>query len=155
VAPHLPNPERRVSEARSRHPYERPFLITVGIDIGAAGISRFQSRPPGTNGTVADVGRFTGHTIRVVGTPEQIADRLMQWRAAGIGGINVMNATIPGSYVEFIDYVMPVLQDRRLAQREYAKGSIRRKLTGADYLPDRHPAAAYRGAFAPTPLPDQ
>jgi hypothetical protein len=23
------------------------------------------------------------------------------------------------------------------------------------YLPDRHPAAAYRGAFAPTPLPDQ
>jgi long-chain alkane monooxygenase len=80
---------------------------------------------------VADVGRFTGHTIRIVGTPEQIADRLMQWRAAGIGGINVMNATIPGSYVEFIDYVMPVLQDRRLAQREYAKGSIRRKLTGA------------------------
>ena len=63
-------------------------------------------------------------------------------------GINVVNATIPGSYVEFIDHVIPVLQQRGLAQSEYAPGTARAKLFGSDLLNHRHPAAKYRGAFA-------
>lgn len=85
---------------------------------------------------------------RVVGTPESIADRLEQWRDAGVDGINVINSTIPGSYLEFIEHLMPVLRQRGLAQREYGQGTVRAKLTGRDRLPASHPAARYRGAFS-------
>lgn len=84
---------------------------------------------------------------RIVGTPEQIADRLAEWQGAGVDGINVMNWMLPGSFEEFVDEVMPVLQERDLAQREYTEGTLRRKLFGHDQLPDGHPGRAYRGAF--------
>lgn len=87
----------------------------------------------------------------VVGTPEQIADSLELWQAAGVDGINVINWVIPGSFEEFADKVLPVLRERGLAQSEYADGTLRKKLFGVDRLSDRHPAAAYRGAFAEGP----
>ena len=108
---------------------------------------------PDREPTVRDLAELRGRSGRVVGTPEQIADRLAQWRDAGVGGINVINATIPGTYIEFAEHVLPVLRERGLAQSEYAPGTSRRKLTGRDRLPDSHPAAAYRGAFADVAAP--
>lgn len=100
--------------------------------------------------TLRDVAYYTANNNRLVGTPEQIADQLAQWQAAGIDGINLVNAEIPGSYEEFVDHVIPVLQQRGLARREYVEGTLRQKLFGAgDRLPHRHPAARYRGAFTP------
>ena len=65
-------------------------------------------------------------------------------------GINLVNAEIPGSYEEFVDHVVPVLQRRGLAQREYRPGTLRHKIFGqGDRLPERHPAVRYRTAFAP------
>jgi long-chain alkane monooxygenase len=96
--------------------------------------------------TVADAASLLSGR-RVIGTPEQIADELELWQQAGVDGINMFNWQIPGSYVEFIDHVMPVLQKRGLAQSEYTPGPLREKLFGAPRLNDRHPAARYRGAF--------
>jgi long-chain alkane monooxygenase len=107
-----------------------------------------QESTPGRVPTVEDLGRLQGRSSRIVGTPGSIADRLAQWRDAGVDGINVVNATIPGSYDIFIDHVMPVLQARGLAQREYATGTLRKKLFGSDRVSDAHPAARYRGAFS-------
>jgi long-chain alkane monooxygenase len=92
--------------------------------------------------------QLTSRRTRVTGTPEQIADRLAEFRAAGVDGINMFNSTIPGSYSEFIEHVMPVLRERGLAQSEYAPGTLRRKWFGSDRLNERHPATRYRGAFA-------
>jgi FMN-dependent oxidoreductase (nitrilotriacetate monooxygenase family) len=100
---------------------------------------------------VADIAYLQAHNSRVVGTPEQIADQLAIWQAAGVDGINVINWVIPGSFEEFADKVMPVLRARGLAQSEYAAGPLRQKLFGAALLNDRHPAARYRGAFASGP----
>ena len=88
--------------------------------------------------------------LRVVGTPEQIADELQEWADAGVDGINLMYHTTPGSFVDFVDGVTPVLQERGLQQREYAPGTLREKLTGGGArLPERHPGAGYRrGAVA-------
>jgi FMN-dependent oxidoreductase, nitrilotriacetate monooxygenase family len=87
--------------------------------------------------------------LRVVGTPEQIADELEQWRDAGLAGINISLPTRPGSLLDFADQVIPVLQKRGLAQKEYTPGTLRRKLFGAgDRLPNDHPAAQYRRGSA-------
>ncbi|MDN6637755.1 MAG: LLM class flavin-dependent oxidoreductase, partial [Yaniella sp.] len=84
--------------------------------------------------------------------PEQIVDELEQWQDAGVDGINVINATLPGSYVEFIDHVIPELRVRGMArsaeQLDTESGAtLRGRFTGADRLPTSHPAAQYRGAF--------
>jgi FMN-dependent oxidoreductase (nitrilotriacetate monooxygenase family) len=85
---------------------------------------------------------------RIVGTPEQIADELARWHTDGdVDGINLTYTTTPGSYVDFVDGVVPVLQDRGIVQREYREGTLREKLfdgSSGPRLGDRHPAAGYR-----------
>ena len=98
--------------------------------------------------TIRDVALVISRPTRVVGTPEQIADALVEWQDAGVDGINVINWVIPGSFEEFADKVLPVLRERGLAQSEYAEGPLRQKLFGDPLLNDRHPAARYRGAFS-------
>ncbi|MGG3643502.1 LLM class flavin-dependent oxidoreductase [Bacillus gobiensis] len=101
--------------------------------------------------TVRDLARLRSKNSRIVGTPETIANQLELWRKAGVDGINVINATIPGSYEEFINFVMPVLRKRGLACDEPVEsGTLRYKLFGRDRLSERHPAARYRGAFTST-----
>jgi long-chain alkane monooxygenase len=98
--------------------------------------------------TIADLARLSAKLRgRLVGTPEQIADELLAWQRRGVDGINVMNWTVPGSYEAFVDELLPTLQQRGLAQTEYTPGTLRRKLTGRDRVPDTHPAARFRGAF--------
>ena len=104
---------------------------------------------PGTEPTVADLGRLASRRGRVAGTPEQIADQLELWQQAGVDGINVINWHLPGSYEEFNEHLLPVLQQRGLAKREYRPGTLRQKLFGSDRINERHPAARYRGAFTP------
>jgi long-chain alkane monooxygenase len=106
---------------------------------------------PGRAATLRDVARFTAVNTRLVGTPEQIADQLAAWQAAGVDGVNLMNSEIPSSYEEFVDHVIPTLQARGLAQTEYTEGPLRTKLFGSARLPERHPAARYRGAFGCAP----
>ncbi|MEJ3403269.1 NtaA/DmoA family FMN-dependent monooxygenase [Rathayibacter sp. YIM 133350] len=97
---------------------------------------------------VADIALLISRSTRVVGTPEQIADALEEWQAAGVDGINVINWVIPGSFEEFADKVLPVLRERGLAQSDYGPGStLREHLFGEPRLNGRHPAAKYRGAF--------
>lgn len=142
------------------------FGGSLGIDLGAydadtpidlihteggqSGLAWLRESTGGRTPTLRDVTQLRARGRRVVGTPEQIADRLAVWRDVGVDGINVINATIPGSYDEFIDHVLPVLRERGLARREYEPGTLRRKLFGSDRLSDRHPASRYRGAFRPT-----
>ncbi|WP_225973089.1 LLM class flavin-dependent oxidoreductase [Nesterenkonia natronophila] len=100
--------------------------------------------------TLRDLAHFRARSTRVVGTPEQVTEELKQWQEAGIDGINVMNSTIPGSYDEFIDHVLPLLRERGLArapEQMRSTTSLRAQVTGSDRLPNSHPAAAYRGAF--------
>jgi long-chain alkane monooxygenase len=98
--------------------------------------------------TIRDLAALTARIrSRVVGTPEQIADELERWQDVGVDGINVQNWTLPGSYEEFVDHVVPVLRERGLAEREPTATTLRGRLFGHDQLPDRHPARRWRGAF--------
>jgi alkanesulfonate monooxygenase SsuD/methylene tetrahydromethanopterin reductase-like flavin-dependent oxidoreductase (luciferase family) len=64
-----------------------------------------------------------------VGTPETIADALVEWQAAGIDGVNVVYRTTPGSFAEFIDEVTPMLQKR----------GVRQAHSGSAYFPAGRP----------------
>src|SRR4029077_17214513 len=67
---------------------------------------------PDRPATLRDVAHYTATNSRITGTPERIADELARWQAAGVDGINLVNAEIPGSYEDFVDQVIPVLQAR-------------------------------------------
>ncbi len=115
---------------------------------GSQGILKMVSAAVvGREPTVRDIGVLAGRASRVSGTPEQIADALETWQRVGVDGINVMNATIPGTYTEFIEHVMPVLRRRGLARDDDTPGTLRHKLFGRDRLPESHPAARFRNAF--------
>ncbi|MGO9901664.1 MAG: LLM class flavin-dependent oxidoreductase [Solirubrobacteraceae bacterium] len=104
--------------------------------------------------TFGDLLRWNLDT-RIVGAPEQVADALELWAGAGVDGINLTYTTTPGSFEEFIEHVVPVLQDRGLVQREYRPGTLREKLSDGESgprLPVRHPAGRRRTFGAPVAL---
>lgn len=130
----------------------------LGVDLGAIDLDRpvadlqvagvqgivdsLRASDPQGAGTFRDL---VLHLLsaRVVGTPEQIADEIERWQAVGVDGINVMDVPAHGTFAEFGEHVVPVLQERGLVPREYAPGTLREKLFGRGaHLPDRHPARA-------------
>ncbi|MBF0816584.1 NtaA/DmoA family FMN-dependent monooxygenase [Microbacterium paludicola] len=129
-------------------PYDEPFRIDDEPRMKAHFARQLEALG---NPDVVTIGQLTGfpeHTLKdlvFAGTPEEIADRLEEWRDAGLGGCNVGDYAFHGGYDDFVDHLCPVLQERGLMQREYTRGSLRNKVFGeGDRLPSSHPAAAYR-----------
>jgi len=66
-----------------------------------------------------------GHRV-VVGTPEQIADDIEQWfRAGAADGFNLMPDALPDGLQDFVDGVVPILQQRGIFRREYEGTTLR------------------------------
>lgn len=101
------------------------------------------SAPPGTR-TFGDLIRSNMVGQFMTGSAEQIADRLERRVNEGVDGFNIVVSTLPGTIVDFVELVVPILQERGLVQTEYADGPLRQKLFGHTHLPDRHPAARHR-----------
>ena len=88
-----------------------------------------------------------GRYITLVGSPEQVADALESWIAeTGLDGFNLARTVTPESYEDFIDLVIPELQQRGSYKTAYDSGSLREKLfpAGTAHLPAEHPGASYR-----------
>ncbi|MCH9672430.1 MAG: LLM class flavin-dependent oxidoreductase [Gammaproteobacteria bacterium] len=102
-----------------------------------------ESAPKGTR-TFRDLVRAQMSGQFLVGTPEQVADTLQDWHAAGVDGFNLVYTVTPGSFEDFVEGVVPVLQKRGCVQREYTPGPLRQKLFGQARLPSSHPGASYR-----------
>ncbi|KGT95869.1 N5,N10-methylene tetrahydromethanopterin reductase [Erwinia typographi] len=84
----------------------------------------------------------------LVGNPSQVADALINWIDEGdIDGFNLTRILNPQSYRDFIDLVVPELQQRGRYKTAYQPGSLRKKIfQQQDRLPERHPAARWRPA---------
>ena len=80
----------------------------------------------------------------LVGSAEQVADELQRRFENGLDGFNLTYTVTPGTFIDFVEGVAPILQERGLAQSEYSGGSLRQKLFGTDKLPTSHPAAMFR-----------
>lgn len=109
----------------------------------------FSQADPSRQWTVGDIARYVGLGGAgpvLVGAPEQIADQLEDWIDAGVDGFNLAYSVLPGSFEDFIDSVVPVLQQRGRMQSEYAPGTLREKIFPGKgpRLAAPHPAATCR-----------
>ena len=67
--------------------------------------------------------------LHLTGTPEQLAVLIEQWwRAGAADGFTLQPLRCPADLNRFADHVMPLLQARGIAQREYQPGTLRDKL---------------------------
>jgi alkanesulfonate monooxygenase SsuD/methylene tetrahydromethanopterin reductase-like flavin-dependent oxidoreductase (luciferase family) len=70
--------------------------------------------------------------LEFTGTPEQFADLIEAWLAAGAGdGFTLQPTTLPGSLERFTDHVVPILAARGLHRTEYTATTLRGHLRDA------------------------
>lgn len=71
------------------------------------------------------LGGGRGHRT-FAGTPEQVADELQTWFEQGAAdGFNIMPPYLPGGLDDFVDRVVPILQQRGLFRTEYTATTLR------------------------------
>jgi FMN-dependent oxidoreductase (nitrilotriacetate monooxygenase family) len=109
------------------------------------------------------VGELVQHLSRpendnrfIAGTPEQVADRLEEFiDTTDADGINLIQHLSPGTFVDFVDLVVPELQRRGRYRTAYTPGeTLRERLFGEGNsrpLPG-HPSNAFRAADLKTPV---
>ena len=65
----------------------------------------------------------------LVGTPSMIADEMQTWfDAHAVDGFLIQPATLPGGLNDFVELVIPALQDRGLFRTEYEGPTLRHQL---------------------------
>ena len=63
---------------------------------------------------------------QIVGTPEQVADRMETiWRETGCHGYNITPHVMPASITDIVDQVVPILQKRGIYPTEYQGKTLR------------------------------
>ncbi|MDQ2803542.1 MAG: LLM class flavin-dependent oxidoreductase [Pseudomonadota bacterium] len=83
------------------------------------------------NLTVRQLARLVGGYggLQMVGTAAMIADTMEEWLVGeGCDGFNVMFPYVPGGLDDFIDLVVPELQQRGIFRREYEGRTLRENL---------------------------
>ena len=110
----------------------------------------FTRADPDRKWTIGELATFVGIGGRgpvAVGTPEQVADEVERWRdETGVDGFNLAYTLAPGSFEDFVELVVPVLQERGLVQSEYTEGTYREKIYGKGQaqLKDNHPGKNFK-----------
>lgn len=101
-----------------------------------------------TKKTIADYLMVGGMGVKIIGSVKTVADELERWsEVADVDGFNFKFATMPGTFDDIVDLLVPELRRRGLFWQDYAVkgGTIREHLTGAGNvrLPKDHPGSAY------------
>lgn len=124
-----------ISYDLSPYPVDGPLPELPELDQINGGKSRFK--------LLKDLANREGLTIRqlyqriagarghreIKGTPEQIADQLQEWfENEAADGFNIMPPYLPGGLDDFVDYVIPILQQRGLFRTEYTGHTLRENL---------------------------
>jgi FMN-dependent oxidoreductase (nitrilotriacetate monooxygenase family) len=128
---------------------DRPLETFDSKGMHGAVRALIESAPPGTR-TFRDLAKANMAGQFLVGAPEQVAAVMEDFWRAGIDGFNIVYSTTPGTFVDFIDAVVPVLRERGLVRPGYEPGPLRQKLFGSPRLPERHPGGAWRARRALT-----
>lgn len=93
------------------------------------GVLKLSGKP---NPSARDFVKFSGRgqtQDAIVGGPKEIADRLEEmFVERGCDGFVIAATYVPGSYADFVKYVVPELQRRGLFHKDYAGKTLRENL---------------------------
>lgn len=112
-------------------------------------IDRFTISDPSRVWTVGEVAEHLavgGSGPVIVGSVQEVADEMQRWVAdTGIDGFNLAYTVAPESIEDFVELVVPELQQRGAYKTEYRPGTLREKLFAeSPRLQHPHPAAQFR-----------
>ncbi|MFT4267437.1 MAG: LLM class flavin-dependent oxidoreductase [Xenophilus sp.] len=126
-------------------------LEYVDTDSARFSLEIFTKADPKRTWTPNEVVKFLGIGAMgpvFVGGPSRVADELERWiDEADIEGFNLAYAITPGTFEDFIRYVVPELQTRGRYWKDYDESTtVRERLYGVGHkrVRDDHPAARYR-----------
>ncbi|AOA59896.1 monooxygenase [Acinetobacter larvae] len=82
----------------------------------------------------------------IIGSGAEVAEQLIDlFDQTGIDGFNLTRTVSPESHLDFVQWVIPELQQRGRYKTAYQDGSLRQKLFAqGDHLHPTHPADQYR-----------
>ena len=115
----------------STFPLDEPFP-----EIGDTGKEAFQS----TTDKIKKMAKEHKLTLRQVaqqvavprstfiGTPEIVADKIQTWFESGGADGFIINSDIPSQFKEFVEKVVPILQERGIYEKEYIGSTLREHL---------------------------
>jgi len=134
----------------SGHDPDTP-LAYIDTDAARSALEIFTRADPTRTWTPREVARYLtigGIGPVVAGSPATVADELETWvDETGIDGFNLAYAVAPGTFVDFVELVVPELQRRGRVPTGYGPGrTLRENLVGTPtpHVRDDHPAARHR-----------
>ncbi len=122
-------------------------METEGIRGLVEGFTRLDPTRTWTPRALAEFVGVGGGGPVIVGSPATVADELERWvDEADLDGFNIADPVPPVTLRDFVDLVVPELQQRGRVWREYEGETLREyfRRPGECRVPDTHPAAAHR-----------
>ncbi len=118
-------------------------FTSSGIESVGGLLSKLAGGPDATFGDLADRVRLGGMQRVIVGTVEEVVDRMEKMiEDTGIDGFNILPNVQPGGFDDLVDLVIPELQRRGRFRTSYEGKTLRERFSraGQPHLPDDHPS---------------
>lgn len=118
----------------SQYPLDEPISYKEN-DANRSALEMFTRNNDGTLREVLDQKALCGTNVAVVGSPTQVADELEHWMDEGdIDGFNIARIVAHETMENFIELVIPLLQERGRFKTAYRPGTFREKLFGSERI---------------------
>ncbi|MCU6796491.1 MULTISPECIES: LLM class flavin-dependent oxidoreductase [Paenibacillus] len=115
----------------SVYPLDEPFpdLGDLGNNSQQGGSQKIKRIAKEGNLTLRQVAlRLATPRSTFVGTPEKVADTIQQWIEEEASDGFIVSSAIPGGLKDFVELVVPILQERGLYRSEYDQDTLRGNL---------------------------
>ncbi|MFS0837465.1 LLM class flavin-dependent oxidoreductase [Paenibacillus sp. 1P03SA] len=115
----------------SQYPLDEPFpeLGDLGKNSFQSGTDKIKEEAKEKNLTLRQVAlQAATPKGRFVGTPEKVADLIQEYFEAGAVDGFMLSAAVPNGLEDFVDHVVPILQQRGIFRTEYESDTLRGNL---------------------------
>jgi len=124
----------------SQYPLDMPFPYLKGLGENSfkSDTDRIKREAQQLNLTLRQVAlREATPRTPFIGTPEKVADLIQEWYdKRGLDGVIII-ANLPSGLTDFVEKVVPILQERGLFRMEYEGVTLRENL-GLSYVENRY-----------------
>lgn len=115
----------------SQYPLDEPFpeLQGIGSNSFRSGTDKIKKNAKEQNLTLREVAlRSATPRPSFIGTPEQVADRVQAWFEGKAADGFIIASDVPSGLNDFVELVVPILQERGIYRTEYEYDTLRENL---------------------------